>query len=202
MKSGVRMCAGTQGLQVTCMVHKQWTLWGLILKAFLYKIWLSMLWRGLFGNGHQERPLFLHQLLNYPPAKTAIDLSGQPMGVIFIWCTRWTQSFNSPGAHLMHVLGGGLARASSFLFQQETQEGRSKVPWVHGASSILSQLGWQSPASHPDRTKAPAPLMTATGMAQQLLYGSIPFSPFGGACPEPNIYLLSLTTSSVVSKSF
>lgn len=96
-----------------------------------------MLWRGLFGKGHQEIPLFLHLLSNYPPAKTAIDLSGQPMRVVFTWCTHWTQSFNSPVAHLMYMLVGGLVKASSFLFQQKIQQGSSKVPWVHGASLSL-----------------------------------------------------------------
>lgn len=168
------------------------------------KIWLSVLRRGLFGK---ETALSLHILLSYPPAKTATELSGQSMGVIFIWCVGWIQSFNSAVAHLMYVLVGGLVTASSFLFKHRTQQDSSQLPWVHGASSILSQLMWQCPSSYPAPSQTGPRhqhlFLTATGMGQQLLHGSlIPFSPFGGASPESNIYLLSLsTTSPVVAKS-
>lgn len=169
-----------------------------------------MLWSGLFGKSHQETPLFLHLLLTYPPAKTAIDLSSQPRRVILVWCAHWTQSFNSPVAHLLDVLVGVLdvlVKASSFLFQQKTQQGSSKVPQAHGPSSTFSLRVWQSPASHPAPSQTGPKhqhlFLTATGTGQQLLHGSlIPFPPFGGASPELNICLLPLsTTSPVVSKN-
>lgn len=80
------------------------------------------------------------------------------MGVIFVWCAHWTQSFNSPVAHSLGCAGWSqqlsLPAKNPTGQQQSAMSSWGKLrlePTGVAKSSLTS-----SPI--PDRTKAPSPL--------------------------------------------